>query len=260
MLKYLKEYRLECVFAPLFKMLEALLDLFVPLVVASIIDRGIGLGSETHVYRMSGVLVALAAVGLAAAVTAQFFAAKAATGFAADVRHALFEKLASLSYPDVDRLGVSAMITRMTSDVNQAQTGVNMALRLLLRSPFVVLGAMVMAFTIDVRCALIFALVIAVLGAAVGAIMAACEPVSATQAMATAATAVLPVPTSPSSRRFITSVVAMSSSISPTAPSCSCVSSKGSALRRASWWGPLRTWHVGVTPASSMLLRVRSAS
>lgn len=176
MLKYLKKYRLECVVAPLFKMLEALLDLFVPLVVASIIDRGIGGGSEAHVFRMSGALVALAAVGLAAAVTAQFFAAKAATGFAADVRHALFEKLTALSYPDVDCLGVSAMITRMTSDVNQAQTGVNMALRLLLRSPFVVLGAAVMAFTIDVRCALIFALVIAVLGAAVGAIMAANIP------------------------------------------------------------------------------------
>ncbi len=176
MLKYLKKYRLECVVAPLFKMFEALLDLFVPLVVASIIDRGIGAGSAGHVWRMSGLLVGLAAVGLAAAITAQYFAARAATGFAADVRHALFEKLASLSYPDVDRLGVSAMITRMTSDVNQAQTGVNMALRLLLRSPFVVLGAMVMAFTIDVRCALIFALVIAALGAVVGAIMAANIP------------------------------------------------------------------------------------
>ena len=176
MLKYLKKYRLECVVAPLFKMFEALLDLFVPLVVASIIDRGIGAGSAGHVWRMSGLLVGLAAVGLAAAITAQYFAARAATGFAADVRHALFEKLASLSYPDVDRLGVSAMITRMTSDVNQAQTGVNMALRLLLRSPFVVMGAMVMAFTIDVRCALIFLAVIAALAAVVYAIMAANIP------------------------------------------------------------------------------------
>ncbi|MDO4865734.1 MAG: ABC transporter ATP-binding protein [Clostridia bacterium] len=176
MLKYLKKYRLECVCAPLFKMFEALLDLLVPLVVASIIDAGIGGGSPAHVWRMSGLLIALALVGLAAAITAQYFAAKAATGFAADVRHALFAKLASLSFPDVDRLGTSAMITRMTSDVNQAQTGVNMALRLLLRSPFVVLGAMVMAFTIDARCALIFAAVIAVLFGVVYAIMAASLP------------------------------------------------------------------------------------
>ena len=158
MLQYLKKYRRECVCAPLFKMFEALLDLFVPLVVASIIDRGISAGSAGHVWRMSGLLVALGLAGLAAAVTAQYFAAKAATGFAADARRALFEKLTSLAYADVDRLGTSAMITRMTSDVNQAQTGVNMALRLLLRSPFVVLGAMVMAFTIDARCALFFAL------------------------------------------------------------------------------------------------------
>ena len=172
MLKYLKKYRMECICAPMFKMLEALFDLLVPLVVASIIDRGIGAGDAGHVWRMCGVLIALGVVGLAAAVTAQFFAAKAATGFAADVRHALFGRLAALSFPDVDRVGVSAMITRMTSDVNQAQTGVNMALRLLLRSPFVVLGAMVMAFTIDARCALIFAAVIVALSLVVWAIMA----------------------------------------------------------------------------------------
>ena len=176
MLKFLKKYRMECICAPLFKMLEAVLELFVPLVVASIIDRGIGGGSADHVWRMAGLLALLAAVGLAMAVTAQYFAAKAATGFAADVRHTLYAKLLGLAYPDMDRLGASTMITRMTSDVNQAQTGVNMALRLLLRSPFVVLGAMVMAFTIDVRCALIFALVIAVLGVVVGAIMAANIP------------------------------------------------------------------------------------
>ena len=155
MLKYLRKYRLECVCAPLFKMLEALFDLLVPLVVASIIDRGILGGSAGHVWRMCGVLVALGLIGLAAAVTAQYFAAKAATGFAADVRHALFERLTALSFPDVDRVGV-----------------VNMALRLLLRSPFVVLGAMVMAFTIDARCALIFLAVIAALSAVVCAIMA----------------------------------------------------------------------------------------
>ena len=143
MLKYLKRYRMECICAPLFKMLEALFDLLVPLVVASIIDRGIGAGDAGHVWRMCGVLIALGVVGLAA-----------------------------LSFPDVDRVGVSAMITRMTSDVNQAQTGVNMALRLLLRSPFVVLGAMVMAFTIDARCALIFVAVIVALSLVVWAIMA----------------------------------------------------------------------------------------
>lgn len=172
MLKYLKKYRLQCVCAPLFKLLEALFDLLVPLAVASIIDVGIVGENAGHVWRMCGVLVALGLVGLAAAVTAQYFAAKAATGFAADVRHALFENLTGLSFPDVDRVGVPAMITRMTSDVNQAQTGVNMALRLLLRSPFVVLGAMVMAFTIDARCALIFLAVIAALALAVYAIMA----------------------------------------------------------------------------------------
>ncbi len=172
MLKYLKKYRAECVCAPLFKMLEALLDLLVPLVVASIIDRGIDGGDPGHVWRMCGLLIALGLVGLAAAVTAQYFAAKAATGFAADVRHTLFENLTGLSFPDVDRVGVPAMITRMTSDVNQAQTGVNMALRLLLRSPFVVLGAMGMAFTIDARCALIFLAVIVALGTVVAVIMA----------------------------------------------------------------------------------------
>ena len=176
MLQYLRKYRKECILAPLFKMLEALFDLLVPLVVASIIDRGIGGGSAGHVWRMCGLLIALGLVGLGMAVVAQYFAAKAATGFAADVRHALFTRLTALSFPDVDRVGVSAMMTRMTSDVNQAQTGVNMALRLLLRSPFVVLGAMVMAFTIDARCALIFLAVIAALGLAVWAIMAANIP------------------------------------------------------------------------------------
>ncbi len=179
MLKYLKKYRAQCVCAPLFKMLEAMFDLLVPLVVASIIDAGILRGDAGHIWRMVGALVALGLVGLAAAVTAQYFAAKAATGFAADVRHALFVRLTSLSFPDVDRVGVPAMMTRMTSDVNQAQTGVNMALRLLLRSPFVVLGAMVMAFTIDARCALIFAAVIAALGLVVGGIMALNIPMMA---------------------------------------------------------------------------------
>ena len=179
MLQYLRKYRKECILAPLFKMLEALFDLLVPLVVASIIDRGIGAGSAGHVWRMCALLIALGLVGLGMAVVAQFFAAKAATGFAADVRHALFSRLTAQSFPDVDRVGVPAMMTRMTSDVNQAQTGVNMALRLLLRSPFVVLGSMVMAFTIDARCALIFLAVIVALGLAVWAIMAANLPMMA---------------------------------------------------------------------------------
>lgn len=172
MLKYLKRFRLECICAPLFKMFEATLELLTPLVVASIIDRGIGGGSSAHIWKMCALLIGLGVAGLAMAITAQYFAARAATGFAADVRHALFEKLAGLSFSDIDRLGASAMITRMTSDVNQAQTGVNMALRLMLRSPFVVLGAMVMAFTIDGRIALIFAGVIAALSVVTYAIMA----------------------------------------------------------------------------------------
>ena len=172
MFQYLKRYKMECICAPLFKMFEATLELFVPLVVASIIDKGIGGGSAQFIWRMCGVLVLLGVVGLAAAITAQYFAARSATGFAADVRHALFEKLAGLSFSDVDRLGTSAMITRMTSDVNQAQTGVNMVLRLVLRSPFVVFGAMVMAFTIDARIARIFAIVIAALMIVTYAIMA----------------------------------------------------------------------------------------
>ena len=172
MWKFLRKYRRECVCAPLFKMFEATLELLVPLAVASIIDRGIGGGSAAHIWRMSGLLILLGLVGLVSAITAQYFAARAATGFAADARQALFAKLASLSFSDMDHLGTGAMITRMSSDVNQAQTGVNMALRLVLRSPFVVLGAMVMAFTIDARIALIFAGVIAVLAAATYAIMA----------------------------------------------------------------------------------------
>ena len=169
---YLKKYRREVICAPLFKMLEALFELLVPLAVASIIDRGIGAGDAGHIWRMSGTMIALGMVGLASAITAQYFAAKAATGFAADVRHALFARLTGLSFSDMDRLGTSTMITRMTSDVNQAQNGVNMALRLFLRSPIVVFGAMIMAFTIDARCALIFVGAIAALGAVVVAIMA----------------------------------------------------------------------------------------
>ncbi len=172
MLKYLKKYRKECVLAPLFKMLEASFELMVPLVMKVIIDQGIGGGDRGMVVRMVLVMVALGLIGLASSVTAQYFSARAATGFATGVRHALFEHLQKLSFSNMDALGTSTMITRMTSDVNLTQTGVNMTLRLFLRSPFVVFGAMIMAFTIDLRCALIFAAVIAALSAVVFGIMA----------------------------------------------------------------------------------------
>ena len=172
MLKYLKKYRKECVLAPLFKMLEASFELMVPLVMKVIIDQGIGGGDRGMVVRMVLVMVALGLIGLASSVTAQYFSARAATGFATGVRHALFEHLQKLSFSNMDALGTSTMITRMTSDVNLTQAGVNMTLRLFLRSPFVVFGAMIMAFTIDLRCALIFAAVIAALSAVVFGIMA----------------------------------------------------------------------------------------
>lgn len=168
---YFKGYGRECVLGPLFKLLEASFELIIPLIVASIIDCGIASGDGGHVARMVLCMAALGLVGLLAAVTAQYFAAKAAIGFSTRLRHALMAHIQTLSYTELDTLGTSTLITRMTSDVNQVQSGVNMCLRLLLRSPFVVFGAMVMAFTIDVRCALIFAAVIAVLCAIVFSIM-----------------------------------------------------------------------------------------
>ena len=155
-LVYLKDYRKECVLAPLFKMTEAIFELFVPLIIASIIDNGIGSANKGLLIRDFLLLVILGVVGWIVAITAQYFSAKAATGFATKLRHHLFRHLLSLSYTEVDTIGISTMITRMTSDINQAQNGVNMFLRLFLRSPFVVFGAMIMAFTIDVRCALTF--------------------------------------------------------------------------------------------------------
>lgn len=168
---YFKGYGRECVLGPLFKLLEASFELIVPLVVAGIIDRGIAAGDSGYVVRMVLLMALLGLVGLLAAVTAQFFAAKAAIGFSTRLRHALMAHIQTLSYTELDTLGASTLITRMTSDVNQVQSGVNMCLRLLLRSPFVVFGAMVMAFTIDARCALIFAAVIAVLSVIVFTIM-----------------------------------------------------------------------------------------
>lgn len=172
MWNYLRKYRKECILAPLFKMLEASFELMVPLVVQRIIDDGIGGQDQGLIVRMALLMVALGLIGLVSSVTAQYYSAKAATGFATSVRHALFEHLQKLSFSNMDTLGTSTMITRMTSDVNQAQTGVNMTLRLFLRSPFVVFGAMIMAFAIDTRCALIFLAVIAALCVVVFGIMA----------------------------------------------------------------------------------------
>ena len=171
LLVYMKGFGRECVLGPLFKLLEASFELIVPLIVAAIIDRGIPALDRGYIVRMCLWLVALGGVGLLSAVTAQYFAAKAAIGFSARLRHALMEHIGRLGYTELDRIGTSTLVTRMTSDVNQVQTGVNMTLRLLLRSPFVVFGAMIMAFTIDVSCAAIFAGVIAVLCVIVFGIM-----------------------------------------------------------------------------------------
>ena len=173
---YLKPYTLESILGPLFKLLEALLELLVPLVVADIIDTGIGAGDTGFIVKRCALLIGLGLLGLASSVTAQYFAAKAAIGFTASVRHALFGKVQSLSYAELDKLGTSTLMTRMTSDMNQVQTGLNLALRLLLRSPFVVFGAMIMAFTIDVKSAWVFAVIIPLLFAVVFGIMFSCIP------------------------------------------------------------------------------------
>jgi len=167
LLVYLREYKKESVLAPLFKLLEAFFELLVPLVMARIIDVGIADGDGGYVVKMGLCLVLLAIVGLTASVTAQFFAAKAATGFSTKLRQALFNHIQELQFSDIDKAGTSTMITRMTSDINQVQNGVNMVLRLFLRSPIIVFGAMIMAFTIDVRCALVFVVAIPLLAAVV---------------------------------------------------------------------------------------------
>lgn len=171
LLVYLKGYITQSVLAPLFKLLEASFELIVPLVIASIIDVGIAGGDTKFIIGRSGILVILALVGMAAAITAQYFAAKAATGFGMKLRHSLYSKIQSLSFSELDNIGTSTLITRMTNDVNQVQNGVNLVLRLFLRSPFIVIGAMVMAFTIDVKCALIFAAAIVLLSVVVFGIM-----------------------------------------------------------------------------------------
>lgn len=176
LLQFLKNYKIQSFLAPLFKMLEAIFELIVPLVVASIINDGIREGNLKLVVSKALLLVVLAVVGMVAAITAQFFAAKAATGFATEVRHALFKKIQTFSFNEIDSIGTSTLITRMTNDVNQAQSSVNMVLRLFLRSPFIVAGAFIMAFTIDAKISLIFLLVIVLLSIVVSVIMKCTVP------------------------------------------------------------------------------------
>ena len=176
LLKYIKDYKKECVLGPLFKLLEACFDLTVPIVMAKIIDEGIAKSDSHFILVYGGVLILLAAVGLLSSITAQYFAAKAAVGFATNLRHGLFKHIESLSFTEMDTVGISTLITRMTSDINQMQSGVNMALRLFLRSPFIVFGAEVMAFTVDVKAAIVFAVVIPILAVVVLGIMAVSMP------------------------------------------------------------------------------------
>ncbi len=176
LLSYLSHYKVESILGPLFKMLEASFELFVPLVVASMIDVGIKNQDVGYVARMGGLLILLGVVGLASALTAQYFAAKAAVSTGTHLRNDLFHHISHLSYPEIDTVGTSTLITRMTSDINQVQTGINMVLRLFLRSPFVVFGAMVMAFTVDVKAAMVFVVVIPLLSVVVFGIMLVSMP------------------------------------------------------------------------------------
>jgi ABC-type multidrug transport system fused ATPase/permease subunit len=171
LLRFLKDYKKECVLAPLFKMLEATFELFVPLVMAAIIDTGIANEDQPYIIRMCLVLIALGLIGLVCSITAQYFSAKAAVGFSTKVRHALFAHIESMSFTEMDKIGTSTLITRMTSDINQAQAGVNLVLRLFLRSPFIVIGAMVMAFTVDSKAAVTFVVTIPLLSVIVFGVM-----------------------------------------------------------------------------------------
>ncbi|MDD3336630.1 MAG: ABC transporter ATP-binding protein [Eubacteriales bacterium] len=171
LLPFLKPYRKECIISPLFKLLEAVLELFVPLMMAAVIDKGILQNDIGYVWRMGGLLVVLALLGFGCSATAQFFAAKAATGFAADAKSALFAHIQRFSFTQLDTLGAPTLINRMTTDMNQVQTGVNMTLRLLLRSPFIVVGATIMAFTVDAKVALIFLALLPLLTAVVVGVM-----------------------------------------------------------------------------------------
>ena len=176
LLIYLKNYKKESVLAPLFKMLEASFELLVPLVMAAVIDVGIAQEDRPYIIRMCFVLIALGLIGLVCSITAQYFSAKAASGFGTGVRHALFEHIQKLTFTEMDEIGSSTLITRLTSDINQTQSGVNLVLRLFLRSPFIVFGAMIMAFTVDVKAALVFVVVIPVLSVIVFGIMLVTMP------------------------------------------------------------------------------------
>lgn len=171
LLVYLKNYKKETILAPLFKMLEASFELLVPLVMAAVIDTGIAYGDKRYIIRMCLVLIALGVIGLVCSITAQFYAAKAATGFSTELRHALFQHIQSFTFTEMDRIGTSTLITRMTSDVNQVQSGVNLVLRLFLRSPFIVFGAMIMAFMVDAKAALVFVVTIPLLSVIVFGVM-----------------------------------------------------------------------------------------
>lgn len=176
LLAYLKEYKKESILAPLFKMLEASFELFVPLVMAAIIDVGIANQDKPYIVKMCFVLIALGIIGLVCSITAQYFAAKAATGVGTGIRHGLFEHIQKFTFTEMDQLGTSTLITRMTSDINQIQSGVNLVLRLFLRSPFIVFGAMIMAFTVDVKAALVFVVTIPLLSLIVFGIMLVTMP------------------------------------------------------------------------------------
>ena len=174
----LRSYRRECILGPLFKLAEAGLELLIPLIVASVIDRGVGLADCGHILRMSLSLVGLGLLGLGFSVTAQYFSARAAVGFVTKLRHALYAHIQRFPYATLDRIGIPTLITRMSSDMNQVQTGLNLTLRLLLRSPFVVFGAMGMAFTVDASAALWFVAAIPVLALVVFGVMLLTMPMS----------------------------------------------------------------------------------
>ena len=171
LLEYLKDYKKESVLAPLFKMLEASFELLVPLVVAAVVDNGIPSGDKGYIGKMFLLMVLLAIVGLVSAITAQFYAAKAAVGVSKSMRNGLFRHIQGLAFSELDEIGTSTLITRMTNDINQVQSGVNLFLRLFLRSPFIVFGAMIMAFTVDVKGALVFVVTIPLLSVVVFGIM-----------------------------------------------------------------------------------------
>ena len=177
LLRYLKGYRKESVLAPLFKMLEATFELIVPLVVTQIIDVGIGTGNTPYIWKMCGVMVLLGVVGLVCSLTAQYFSARAAMGFSTALREDLFAHINRLSYRELDILGTPTLVTRITNDVNQAQTGVNLVLRLFLRSPFLVVGAVIMAFTIDAKTAVLFLIAVPLISLVIYWIMKSTVPI-----------------------------------------------------------------------------------